>query len=87
MMKVMSEEHSFDELIRLMEVFSGDKDMMNWFLSLQTMNENARYSHLRCMADGLRTNRERPDLIAVVESLMSPVVFKSAIKTVQSLDR
>jgi hypothetical protein len=85
-MKLHNEGTAYDELLRLMEVFSGDKDLMNWFLSLQTMNENARCTHLRTMADGLRTNRERPDLIAAVESLMSPVVFKSAIKTVQSLD-
>jgi hypothetical protein len=69
-----------------MEVFSGDEDLMNWFLSLQTMNESTRYSHLRTMADGLRTNKERPDLIAAVESLMSPIVFRSTMDTVQSLD-
>ncbi|MGA3244777.1 MAG: hypothetical protein ABSE41_09180 [Bacteroidota bacterium] len=86
-MNLQSDGTGYDGLIRLMEVFSGDKDLMNWFLSLQTMNENARYSHLRSMADGMRTNRERADLIAAVESLMSPNVFKSAMKTVQSLDR
>lgn len=85
-MNLQSDGTGYDGLIRLMEVFSGDKDLMNWFLSLQTMNEKARYSHLRTMADGMRTNRERADLIAAVESLMSPVVFKSAMKTVQSLD-
>lgn len=85
-MELPSDGPAYDELLRLMEVFSGDKDLMNWFLSLQTMNENARYSHLRGIVDGLRTNKERPDLIAAVESLTSPVVFKSAMMTVQSLD-
>jgi succinate dehydrogenase flavin-adding protein (antitoxin of CptAB toxin-antitoxin module) len=85
-MKLQTERPEYDELIRLMEVFSGDKDLLNWFFSLQTMNENVRSSHLRSMADGMRTNRERPDLIAAVESLMSPKFFQSAIKTVQSLD-
>ena len=85
-MKLQSEGPGYDELIRLMEVFSGDKDLMNWFRSLQTMNEKARYSHLRSMADGMRTNWDRPDLIAAVESLMSPIFFTSAMKTIQSLD-
>jgi hypothetical protein len=85
-MKLQREGPAYDELIRLMDVFSGDKDLLNWFLSLQTMNEHVRSSHLRSMADGMRTNKERPDLIAAVESLMSPKFFHSAIKTVQSLD-
>ena len=78
---------SYEELVRLMEVFSGDKDMMNWFVSLQSMAENVRYAHLRSMTEGMRSNGERPDLINAVEALMSPGVFKSAIKTVQALNR
>ena len=86
-MKLRSDEITYDELTRLMEVFSGDKDLMNWFLSLQSMKEHVRSSHLRSMADGMKTSLQRPDLIAAVESLMSPNVFQSAMKTVQSLHR
>jgi hypothetical protein len=85
-MKLQSDGLAYDELIRLMEVFSGDKDLMNWFLSLHTMDEHVRSSHLRSMADGMKTTLQRPDLIAAVESLMSPNVFQSAMKTVRSLD-
>jgi succinate dehydrogenase flavin-adding protein (antitoxin of CptAB toxin-antitoxin module) len=55
-MKSQREVPAYDELIRLMEVFSGDKDLLNWFLSLKTMNENVRSSHLRSMAEGMRAN-------------------------------
>lgn len=85
MMDPQDEEPSYEELIQLMRVFSGDKDLLNWLLSLQSMTENARGAHLRSMADGMRTTRERPDLIAAVESLVPPQGFKSAIKTVESL--
>ena len=85
MIDLQAEGPSYEELIQLMGVFSGDKDLLNWFLSLQSMTENTRNAHLRSMADGMRTTRERPDLIAAVESLMTPHVFKSAIKTVESL--
>jgi hypothetical protein len=78
---------SYEELTQLMGVFSGDKDLMNWFVTLQDMNETARCSHLRTMADGMRMIRERPDLIAAVESLISPRVFASAIRTVESLGK
>ena len=78
---------SYEELIRLMEVFSGEKDLMNWFESLQRMAENVRYSHLRSMVEGMSANGERLDLIEAVESLLFPDVFKAAIKTLQSLNR
>ena len=86
-MKREMEGPSYEELVRLMEVFSGDKDLMNWFVSLQSMAENDRYAHLRSMIEGMRSTRERPDLISAVESLMSPEVFKSAIKAVQGVNR
>jgi hypothetical protein len=85
-MKLQSEEPAYDQLIQLMEVFSGDKDLLNWFYSLQSMSVNVRSLHLRSIADGLRTNRERPDLIEAVESLASPKLFQSAVKTIQSFD-
>jgi hypothetical protein len=78
---------TYEDLTQLMGVFSGDQDMMNWFLALQGMNENARCSHLRTMADGMRTIRERPSLIAALESLTSPQVFASAIKMIGSLNK
>ena len=80
-----TEGPSYEDLIQLIGVFSGDKDLLNWFLSLQTMSEHVRSSHLSSMAQGMRTTHERPDLILAVESLKSPVIFDSAIKTLESL--
>jgi hypothetical protein len=86
-MKFRTDGPSYEELIRLMEVFSGDKDLMNWFRSLQDMAEDARCFHLRAMIAGMRANKERPDLIAAVEALISPDVFKAAVETVRTLNR
>lgn len=86
-MNVRNEGETYQELTRLMEVFSGDKDLMSWFQSLQTMGDPGRRSHLSSMIEGMRTNGERPDLITAVESLMSPEVFKSTMQTFQSLGR
>lgn len=86
-MKFSADGPSYEELVRLMGVFSGDKDLMNWLSSLQSMAENVRSSHLRSMIEGMRVNNERPDLIAVLEALISPDVFKAAVRTVQTLNR
>jgi hypothetical protein len=86
-MNVRTEGESYEGLTRLMEVFSGDKDLMNWFRTLQIMGDQGRQSHLSSMIEGMRTSGERPDLITAVESLMSPEVFKSTMQTFQSLGR
>jgi len=76
---------SFDEVVRLMEVFSDDQELRNWFRSLQNMNVPARTAHLQSMVTGMRTTRERPELIAVVESLISPDTFNDAVRTVKTI--
>ncbi|OGU27233.1 MAG: hypothetical protein A2X66_08910 [Ignavibacteria bacterium GWA2_54_16] len=76
---------SFDEVVRLMEVFSDDTGLRNWFRSLQDMTETNRMTHLQSMAAGMRTTRERPELIAAVESLISPDTFRDAIMTVKTI--
>jgi hypothetical protein len=86
-MKRGIETPTYEELIRLMEVFSGDKDLMNWFVSLQSMPEGVRFSHLRSMVQGMKVNGERADLIQAVEALISPEIFRAAIKTMQGLNR
>ncbi len=81
------DDQSQTELIRLMEVFSGDGDLANWFLELQRMADTARSSHLSSMAEGMKVNRERPDLIAAVEALRAPEMFRTTMRAVQSLNR
>jgi hypothetical protein len=76
---------SFDEVVRLMEVFSDDNELRNWFRSLQNMNESNRTAHLQSMVTGMRTTRERPELIAVVESLIAPDTFNDALRTVKDI--
>jgi len=76
---------SFDEVVRLMEVFSDDNEMRNWFRSLQNMNESTRTAHLQSMVTGMRTTRERPEIIAVVESLIAPDTFNDAVRTVKDI--
>jgi hypothetical protein len=76
---------SFDELARLMEAFSDDTGLRNWFRSLQSMTETNRTAHLQSMVIGMRTTREQPELIAAAESLISPDTFRDAIRTVKSI--
>jgi hypothetical protein len=37
------------------------------------------------MVTGMRTTRERPEIIAVVESLIAPDTFNDAIRTVKDI--
>lgn len=78
---------SFDEVVRLMEVFSDDDELRNWFRSLQNMTEPGRAAHLQSMVTGMRTARTRPELIAVVESLISPDTFNDAVQTVKTIGK
>ncbi len=77
---------SFDEVVRLMEVFSDDQELRNWLRSLQCMPETTRTAYLQSMVAGMRTSRERPELIAVVESLISLDTFNDAVRTVKSVN-
>ncbi len=86
-MNLREEGPAYEQLIRLIEVFSGDKDLMNWFLSLDSMAENVRYSHLRSMVEGMKNTKERPDLIEALEILQSPAIFRAAVRTVQDLSQ
>ena len=86
-MKIPNETESYQDIVQLMEVFSGDKDLMSWFQALQSMGDNVRHSHLSGMVEGMKTSGARPDLISAVESLMSPEIFRSTIQTFQSMGR
>jgi hypothetical protein len=85
MIRIREEGPSYEQLVRLLEVFSGDKDLMSWFVSLENMTENVRTFHLRTMVDGMKNTRERPDLIEAVEILQSPKIFRAAVRTIRDL--
>ena len=87
MIRLREEGPSYEQLVRLLEDFSGDRDLMSWFPSLERMAENIRTSHLRIMVEGMKNTKERPDLIKAVEILQSPAVFRSAISAIQDLSQ
>jgi len=76
---------AFKEVVRSMELFSNDRELMDWFLSLQGMTEPVRTVHLQSMVAKMRTTGEPPELIAVIESLISPDIFKDAVRIVLSV--
>jgi hypothetical protein len=84
-MNLRTRSFSLDEVLRLMDVFSDDVELRNWFRSLQDMTEPNRTAHLKGMVTGMRSTRERPEIIKVVESLISTDTFNDAIQTVKNI--
>jgi hypothetical protein len=80
-------EETSDEFIRLMQVVASDKELQQWFLSLENLPENLRYSHIRSMAERMQADRVDPDLVNALKSLASKEVYKAAAKTVRDLLR
>ena len=80
-------ETTSEEFIRLMQVVAGDKDLLQWFLSLEKLPENLRYSHIRSMAERMQADRVDPDLVGALKSLASPEVYKATAKTVRDFSR
>ena len=80
----MSEKDSApsEDFIRLIQVLADDEKLMKWFCSLRFMADNLRYSVLGTMVEEMKANREDPDLIAAVQSLMNPTVYQAALKTI-----
>jgi hypothetical protein len=76
-------ETTSEDFIRLMQVVAADKELLQWFLSLETLPENLRYSHVRSMAERMQADRVNPDLVEAVKSLASPGVYKAAARTVR----
>jgi hypothetical protein len=72
-----------EEFIRLLQVVAGDKGLLQWFLSLEELPENLRYSQVRSMAERMKADRVDPKLVEVVKSLASPEVYKAAARTVR----
>jgi len=76
-----------EDLIRLMQVVAGDKDLLQWFLAMEKLPENLRYSHVRGMAERMRADGIDPDLLGALKSLASPEVYMAFVKTVRELSR
>ena len=81
------DETTSEEFIRLMQVVAGDNDLLEWFLSLQRLPENLRYSHIRGMAERMQADGVDPDLVEAVRSLSSSEVYTAAAKTIRDFSR
>jgi hypothetical protein len=86
-MTVLDHRYTTEEFIRLMEVISEDRELRCWFLSLENMPENLRYSQLRGIAEKMKANKVNTDLVEALESLLSSEAFRAAVKTVKDLAR
>ena len=81
------DETTSEEFIRLMQVLAGDKDLQQWFLSLEKLPENLRYSHIRGMAERMHADKVDHDLVEALRSLTSPEVYKAAASTIRDFSR
>jgi hypothetical protein len=82
--KTMRDDIS-DELISMIQIVSEDQQFAQWFLSLQPLANNMRYSLIGAMVEQMKMNNEDPDFVAAVNALKSPVVFEAAYKVVLDL--
>ena len=80
-------ETASEEFIRLMQVVAGDKGLLQWFLALEKLPENLRYSQLRGMAERMRADKVNPDLVEALKSLASPEVYEAAARTDRDFSR
>jgi hypothetical protein len=80
-------ETASEEFIRLMQVLAGDKDLQQWFLSLEKLPENLRYSLIRGMAERMHADKIDRDLVEALRSLTSPEVYKAAASTIRDFSR
>ena len=71
-----------EDFIRMIQVLADEEDLRKWFISLNFMAENLRYSVIGAMVEEMKANDEDPDLIAAIQRLMDPAVYDAAIQTV-----
>jgi hypothetical protein len=76
-----------EDFIRMIQVLAEEERFRNWFLSLQPMAENLKYSVLGSMVEQMKENQENPDFILAVQSLMNPIVYNAVVKTILNLQK
>ena len=79
------ESPASEEFIRMIQVLADDEDLRKWFISMQFMAENLRFSVIGAMIEEMKANQEDADLIAAIQSLKDPAVYGAALKTVLKL--
>jgi hypothetical protein len=82
-----SAEIASEEFVRLMQVVAGDEDLLQWFLSMEKLPGNLRYSHIRSMAERMQADRVDLDLVEALKSMASPEVYMAAVQTIRDLSR
>jgi hypothetical protein len=76
-----------EEFIRILQVISENEELLQWFLSLETLPENLRYSQIRSMAERMLADRVEAVLVEAVRSLAFPDVYAAASKTIRDFSR
>jgi|WetSurMetagenome_2_1015567.scaffolds.fasta_scaffold123258_2 hypothetical protein len=72
-----------EEFIWLIQVIAENKELRQWFLSIEKLPENLRYSHIRSMAERMQADWVDSDLVEAVKSLASADVYSAASKTIR----
>jgi hypothetical protein len=80
-------EPASEEFIRIMQVISENEELLQWFLSLESLSENLRYSQIRSMAERMKSDGVDPMLVESVRSLASSYVYPAASKTIMDFSR
>ncbi len=78
-------DETSEEFIRMIQVLADNEDLLKWFFSLRFIADNVRYSMLGTMVEEMKANREDPELVAAIRSLMDPVVYAAAAKTIEKM--
>ncbi len=78
-------DETSEEFIRMIQVLADNEELLKWFFSLRFIADNVRYSMLGTMVEEMKANREDPELVAAIQSLMDPVVYTAAAKTIEKM--
>jgi hypothetical protein len=74
-----------DEFISMIRVLAEDKHFAAWFLSLEPLANNMRYSLIGATVEQMKMNNEDPDFVAAVNALKRSVVFEATYRVVTDL--
>lgn len=81
----MSEDQSMEKLTSLVQVLSDDEDLWDWFLSLQNIPDNLKYSKISQMAIQMKNAGESQSDIAMIESLTDLRIYAGVHQAVLDL--
>jgi hypothetical protein len=80
-----SDNSTPDNLIRMIQVLAEDEYLSQWFVSLRFMADGLRRSVISTMVEEMKANNEDPELVAALQTLMSPEVYAAAAEAMMNL--